>query len=28
VLMIEILSEKGKGRQVQEIPKISFVSEY
>jgi valyl-tRNA synthetase len=28
VSMIEILSEKGKGRQVQEIPKISFVSEY
>jgi valyl-tRNA synthetase len=28
VLMIEILSEKGKGRQIQEIPKISFVSEY
>jgi valyl-tRNA synthetase len=28
ISMIEILSEKGKGRQVQEIPKISFVSDY
>jgi valyl-tRNA synthetase len=28
ISMIEILSEKGKGRQVQEIPKISFISEY
>jgi valyl-tRNA synthetase len=28
VLQMEILSEKGKGRQVQEIPKMSFTSEY
>jgi len=28
ISMIEILSDKGKGRQVQEIPEISFVSEY
>jgi len=28
ILQLEILSEKGKGRQVQEFPEMSFVSEY
>jgi valyl-tRNA synthetase len=28
IAMLEILSEKGKGRQVQNFPEISFISEY
>ncbi|MGB9713878.1 MAG: valine--tRNA ligase [Candidatus Bathyarchaeales archaeon] len=28
IVMLEILSEKGKGRQVQNYPEISFISEY
>jgi valyl-tRNA synthetase len=28
ILKLEILSEKGRGRKIQEIPEISFISEY
>jgi hypothetical protein len=28
ISQLEILSEKGNGRQVQEIPEMSFISEY